>query len=106
MKYAQFITLVVCSFLSACTTQEKFHTTISYFDMKFSPMDRGDAELYLLKVSNSKKVTIKTRSGLATARPGEYFITTTSGEKLWLLKSVDTDTGEVVIQGVEIGCGG
>jgi hypothetical protein len=89
--------------LSACAN--RFECSASYFDMEFSPTNRGDDDLYILKIANSGRVTIRTRmDGNATAKPGEHFLNK-EGKKLWRLKSVDVKIGKVIIEGIMFSCG-
>ena len=76
---------------------------ITYLDVEMSPSEPGDLDMYLLKISNSGLVTVRTRYGLATARAGEYF-KTSSGVELGKLKSVDIKTGKVIYEVAIIAC--
>jgi hypothetical protein len=72
---------------------------MSYYDVEYSPRKPGDAGWYLLKISRSGLVTMKTPEGLATARAGEHFVTP-KGKQLQRLRSVDTKTGVVIVEHV------
>src|SRR5688500_10273938 len=88
--------------LSGCVTDRGvFHTT-EFYEVTLSPARRSDTKegLTLVSISRGGRVTVRDRRGtLWHAQQNEQFVNELGGGSEYILKSVNTETGAVVIKG-------
>ena len=99
MKIA-LLSIASCFFFCSCAHEKSpYFGFLGYEEVVLTPEHRSETEcldVTLIKISKSGMVTIKTTHGIATGKEGEM-LTTVKGEKLWRIKSVNLDTGKVVL---------
>ena len=90
---------ILCLVVCGCAKDE--HICVAIPRETVLMAGSSDQEVELVRINNSKKVTIRLPKGLASAHPGEHFrYSNGSFDESIRLKSVDLELGKVVISGL------
>ena len=92
--------VVAVGFTGCATLPDTVHTT-EFRDIVLTPQHRtnADEQVTLIAITHAGRVTIRSRRRIYSARVGEYFTQSGKGGIGYTLKSIDRDSGRVVITG-------
>ena len=92
---------IAIAFAGCAVDQDAVIHTSVFRDFVLSPEQRTNARerVTLVSISRSGRVVIRDGGILYSARVGEYFFESAGGRTDYTLKSVDLNTGRVVLTG-------